>query len=195
MHRCQLAESGSHPQGRGPQSGEYGSPSLTVTTGTSALSPRSVPPSVSWNSQSPVSSFSTLMSAGLSNRERAERVLHSERACRVRSCHANDVFKREAQRHEAREHLGHAVDGVHASRRSHVGADAARLHALVECGLCHVEAEVLPSVRGVEEHAAMLRFQNLADDLAVAVDDAARIAAEEVGDDVAVLKQGQQAGA
>ena len=92
-------------------------------------------------------------------------------------------------------HLGHAVDGVHAAWRRHVGADAARLHALIERRLCHVEAEVLPPVRRVEEHASMLRFQNLADDLAVAVDDAARIAAEEVRDDVAIVQQGQQAGA
>ena len=40
-------------------------------------------------------------------------------------------------------------------------------NTLIERRLRHVEAEVLSPVRGVEEHASVLRFDDLADDIAI----------------------------
>ena len=84
------------------------------------------------------------------------------------------------------------MNGVLPPGNRQVGADAAGTNAALQSLPGHVEAEVLPAVGRVQEDAALLRLQYLGDDLAVAADDASGVAAEQVGDDVAVLQQRQQ---
>ena len=72
------------------------------------------------------------------------------------------------------------------------GADRARLHTLVEGRLRHVEAEVLPPVGGVEEHPSLLGIDDLGDHSPIVVQNPARVAGEQVRDDVPGLQQRQQ---
>ena len=64
--------------------------------------------------------------------------------------------------------------------------------ALLQRGPGDVEAEVLPSVRGVQEHSALLRVHDLRHDPAVVVEDAARVSRKQVRDDVALFQQREQ---
>ena len=84
------------------------------------------------------------------------------------------------------------MHGVHSAGRRHIGADALRTDALLQRLARHPKAEVLPAVRRVQEHAALLRLHNLRHHSAVLADDAPRIAAEQMRYDVPRLQQRQQ---
>ena len=124
--------------------------------------------------------------------EAAEAAVHVERARGIGRRHADDLAQAEAEREEARQHLRHAVHGIQPAGYGQVGADGAWHNALIERCAGYIEAEVLPSVRCVEEDAALLRFHDLGDDLAVVVEYPARVAAEQVGDDVSLFEKWEQ---
>ncbi len=84
------------------------------------------------------------------------------------------------------------MDRVAATGDGEVGADAVGDEALVEHLARDVEAEVEPTVGGVQPDAAVLELSGLGDEDAVGVQHAARVGREQVGDDIAGLEQGQQ---
>ena len=64
--------------------------------------------------------------------------------------------------------------------------------ALVEGRFRHIEAEVLPSVCGVEEDPSLLGIDYLGDHSAAVVQNPARVAGEQVSDDVSTLQKRQE---
>src|SRR5437764_4338547 len=111
---------------------------------------------------------------------------------RVRGRHRDHLRQREAEAEEARHHLGHAVHGHLAPGHREIRADAVREQALVDDAPADVEAEVHAAVGGVEPHPAIRRLARLRHQLAVAVEHAAGIGREVVGEDVTGLEQGEQ---
>ena len=84
------------------------------------------------------------------------------------------------------------MDGAYATGHGEVGADAVGFHALVQDALADVEAEVGAAMSGVEPDTAFMGLAGLGNQVAVAVQHAAGVGGEEVGDDVAGFHDGQQ---
>ena len=84
------------------------------------------------------------------------------------------------------------MDRIQTPGNREVGANALGPDALVQSSPGDVEAEVLASVRRVQKHSPLLRLQQLRQYLAVLVQDAPRIAAEEVRDNISRFEERQK---